>query len=295
MDPEVISSGVHYTNLPASYVRPESERPRLSEVSTCQDVPVIDLGCQDRNQIVQQVGDACDHYGFFQEINHGMSLEEKMLGVAHDFFSLPVEEKLKLYSDDPSRTMRLSTSFNVNKEKVHNWRDYLRLHCYPLDKYVPEWPSNPPPFKRFISLLCEIMPTLGMTSTFLLLLLLATLFHLSHGDVGTCAHYRPPYVPTACDGNSPSQFPLSNMFAAAGERIWDNGSACGRQYEVKCISGAFPGTCLPDQTVQVRIVDQAQTSRSRPSSEGATIVLSSTAFGTIADPSATSVNVEFQQ
>ncbi|KAG6746544.1 hypothetical protein POTOM_048895 [Populus tomentosa] len=149
MDTKVISSGVHYTNLPASYVRPESERPRLSEVSTCEDVPVIDLGCQDRNQIVQQVGDACEHYGFFQVINHGVSLEavEKMLGVAHDFFSLPVEEKLKLYSDDPSKTMRLSTSFNVNKEKVHNWRDYLRLHCYPLDKYVPEWPSNPPPFK----------------------------------------------------------------------------------------------------------------------------------------------------
>jgi isopenicillin N synthase-like dioxygenase len=73
----------------------------------------------------------------WQVINHGVSLEavEKMLGVAHDFFSLPVEEKLKLYSDDPSKTMRLSTSFNVNKEKVHNWRDYLRLHCYPLDKY----------------------------------------------------------------------------------------------------------------------------------------------------------------
>ncbi|KAJ6677452.1 PROTEIN DOWNY MILDEW RESISTANCE 6 [Salix viminalis] len=111
--------------------------------------PVIDLGCEDRSQIVRQIGDACEHYGFFQVINHGVSLEavEKMLGVARDFFSLPVEEKLKLYSDDPTKTMRLSTSFNVNKETVHNWRDYLRLHCYPLDTYVPEWPSNPPPFR----------------------------------------------------------------------------------------------------------------------------------------------------
>lgn len=82
-------------------------------------------------------------------INHGVCLEavEKVLEVAKEFFNLPLEEKLKLYSDDPSKTMRLSTSFNVNKEKVHNWRDYLRLHCYPLDKYVPEWPSNPPTFK----------------------------------------------------------------------------------------------------------------------------------------------------
>jgi isopenicillin N synthase-like dioxygenase len=67
--------------------------------------------------------------------------------VASEFFKLPVEEKLKLYSDDPTKTMRLSTSFNVNKEEVHNWRDYLRLHCYPLDNYVPEWPSNPSSFK----------------------------------------------------------------------------------------------------------------------------------------------------
>ena len=70
-----------------------------------------------------------------------------MLQVANEFFHLPLEEKMKLYSDDPSKTVRLSTSFNVKKEKVHNWRDYLRLHCYPLERYAPEWPTNPPAFK----------------------------------------------------------------------------------------------------------------------------------------------------
>ncbi|RXH95308.1 hypothetical protein DVH24_024992 [Malus domestica] len=149
MDAKVLSSGVRHSNVPESYVRPESDRPGLSEVSECQNIPVIDLASPNRAQTVQQIGDACKNYGFFQVINHGVSTEgvEKMVGVANEFFSLPVEEKLKLYSDDPSKTMRLSTSFNVNKEKVHNWRDYLRLHCYPLDKYVPEWPSNPSSFK----------------------------------------------------------------------------------------------------------------------------------------------------
>ncbi|CAK7353552.1 unnamed protein product [Dovyalis caffra] len=134
------------------------------------------------------------------------------------------------------------------------------------------------------------MSILGETSPFLLILLLATLFHLSHGDVGTAANYSPPYLPTACYGNSASQFPSTNMFAAAGEGLWDNGAACGRQYLVRCISAAVPRTCNPDQVIQVRIVDRSQTSRSRPSSNGATIVLSTTAFGTIADPSATSIN-----
>ncbi|KAK9292646.1 hypothetical protein L1049_020623 [Liquidambar formosana] len=66
MDSKVLPTGVRYSNLPESYVRPESERPRLSEVSQCEDVPVIDLGCEDRGQIIQQIGDACTAYGFFQ-------------------------------------------------------------------------------------------------------------------------------------------------------------------------------------------------------------------------------------
>ncbi|GFY84011.1 2-oxoglutarate (2OG) and Fe(II)-dependent oxygenase superfamily protein [Actinidia rufa] len=149
METKVISTGIRYTSIPESYVRPEAERPKLSEVQDCDDVPVIDLSLDDRYSTVQQIGEACETYGFFQVINHGVSVErvENMLQVAGEFFRLPVEEKMKLYSDDPSKTMRLSTSFNVKKEKVHNWRDYLRLHCYPLDLYVPEWPSNPSSFK----------------------------------------------------------------------------------------------------------------------------------------------------
>ncbi|KAJ6924696.1 hypothetical protein NC652_017847 [Populus alba x Populus x berolinensis] len=117
------------------------------------------------------------------------------------------------------------------------------------------------------------MSIFGTTSLSLLILLLATLFETL---IWRCWHLCPlqrPYLPTACYGNSSSQFPSSNLFAAAGEGIWDNGAACGRQYLVRCISAAVPRTCLPDQMVQVRIVDRAQTSRSEPSSDGVTIVL----------------------
>ncbi|KAL0347859.1 UNVERIFIED_CONTAM: protein DOWNY MILDEW RESISTANCE 6 [Sesamum calycinum] len=146
-----------------SYIRPESDRPKLLEVADCDNIPVIDLGCKDRSLIVKQTGDACREYGFFQVINHGVSKEamDKILGVGHEFFGLPVEEKMKLYSDDPSRTTRLSTSFNVRKETVNNWRDYLRLHCYPLDKYVPEWPSTPSSFKDIVSNYCMEVRQLG--------------------------------------------------------------------------------------------------------------------------------------
>ncbi|KAF7848492.1 hypothetical protein BT93_L1897 [Corymbia citriodora subsp. variegata] len=100
------------------------------------------------------------------------------------------------------------------------------------------------------------------------ILLLAMQPRLSRADVGTAAHYSPPYTPTTCFGNDPSQFPSSNLFAAAGEGIWDNGASCGRQYLVRCISASVSGTCIPSQTIQVRIVDRALSSSSSPSSNG---------------------------
>ncbi|KAL6320306.1 hypothetical protein AAG906_007003 [Vitis piasezkii] len=164
MESKVLSTGIRYLTLPQSYIRPEPERPRLSQVSECKHVPIIDLGNDvNRAQLIQHIADACRLYGFFQVINHGVAAEmmEKMLEVADEFYRLPVEEKMKLYSDDPTKTMRLSTSFNVKKEKVHNWRDYLRLHCYPLDQYTPEWPSNPPSFKEIVSSYCKEVRELG--------------------------------------------------------------------------------------------------------------------------------------
>merc|ERR1712137_347320 len=114
-------------------------------------------------------------------------------------------------------------------------------------------------------------------SQWLLLFLITQLFYVSFCDVGTAAHYKPPYLPTACYGSNPAQFPSSNLFASAGEGIWDNGAACGRQYLVRCISAAAQGTCIPGQTIQIKIVDRAQTSVSRPSRGGPTLVLSTTA------------------
>ncbi|GAV70547.1 DPBB_1 domain-containing protein, partial [Cephalotus follicularis] len=127
------------------------------------------------------------------------------------------------------------------------------------------------------------------------LLVARMLFLPANGDVGTAAHYNPPYIPTACNGNDPSQFPSNNMFAAAGNGIWDNGAACGRLYRVSCISAVVPGTCIKGKIIPVRIVDRAQTSASRPSRDGSTMVLSTAAFGTIANPSATFVNIDFQE
>ncbi|KAI4376320.1 hypothetical protein MLD38_014098 [Melastoma candidum] len=135
----------------------------------------------------------------------------------------------------------------------------------------------------------------GGSAVLYLLFLVLMKLRASLADVGTAAQYSPPYTPTACYGFDPSQFPSSFLFAAAGEGIWDNGAACGRQYLVRCISGPISTICDPTQMVQVRIVDLARTAKSRPSANGATIVLSNTAFKAIAKPNAIVINVEYIQ
>ncbi|PON37751.1 Oxoglutarate/iron-dependent dioxygenase [Parasponia andersonii] len=154
-----LASEVKY--VPSNYIRPISDRPNLASVdtSTVGSIPVIDLdGLHGPNHsdIIKQIGQACQSDGFFQVKNHGISEEivDNMLRIANEFFQLPEGERLKNYSDDPSKTTRLSTSFNVKTEKVSNWRDFLRLHCHPLENYVHEWPTNPSSFREDVAKYC---------------------------------------------------------------------------------------------------------------------------------------------
>ncbi|KAJ8626228.1 hypothetical protein MRB53_019535 [Persea americana] len=149
----LVSSGFRFDKLPENYIRPESERPRLSEIESLK-VPLIDLdSSNNRDEFICQIRDACSDFGFFQVTNHGISAEstQKVFEISREFFHLPVEEKMRYYSNDPSQKMRLGTSVNVMKEKVHSWRDYLRFYCHPLEEFVNDWPSTPQSFKNVVS------------------------------------------------------------------------------------------------------------------------------------------------
>lgn len=147
--------------VPSNYIRPINDRPNLTqvEVSDASSIPLIDLeGLHGprHSEIIQQIALACQHHGFFQVKNHGVpeAMINNMLNIARAFFKLPESERLKSYSDDPSKPTRLSTSFNVRTEKVANWRDFLRLHCYPLQDYIHDWPTNPPSFREDVAGYC---------------------------------------------------------------------------------------------------------------------------------------------
>ncbi|XP_008442759.2 probable 2-oxoglutarate-dependent dioxygenase SLC1 [Cucumis melo] len=170
--------------LPSKYILPNSDRPDTCEsphlhVSGPLQLPVIDfaqlLG-PNRHHVIHSLTKACEEYGFFQVINHGISNDAitNMREVCSKFFELPYEERAKYMSSDMHATVRYGTSFNQNKDNVYCWRDFLKLTCNPnLHQLLSSWPSSPSGFKDsastyveetrglFLSLVEAIVESLG--------------------------------------------------------------------------------------------------------------------------------------
>ncbi|KAJ9159872.1 hypothetical protein P3X46_025329 [Hevea brasiliensis] len=142
------------TKVPTKYILPVLERPNTGNkdgnFSNDHDLslPVIDfaqLQGSNRVQALQSLSRACEEYGFFQLINHGISSEatSSMVQEGRKFFELPFEKRSKYMSKDMFSPARYGTSFNQNKDRVFCWRDFLKLNCHPLSETLPFWPSSP--------------------------------------------------------------------------------------------------------------------------------------------------------
>eukprot|EP00250_Pteridium_aquilinum_P005418 c15509_g1_i2 orf=205-1350(-) len=132
---ELVDAGLHA--VPPIYVRPPHERPgnTLADAALSQyRIPVIDLthlhaqpnkdtsdahedSLQDgnadaRGKVIEELGRACEEWGFFQE-------------VALKFFEQPVEERVRIRTQSFHACVGYSTSFNPAVEKVREWRDTL--------------------------------------------------------------------------------------------------------------------------------------------------------------------------
>ncbi|OMP09753.1 Oxoglutarate/iron-dependent dioxygenase [Corchorus olitorius] len=104
--------------------------------------------------MVEQILKASEEFGFFQVINHGIpeNLMNQGMDVFKEFFEMPTEEKAMLYSEDPKKTCRLSTSSaNYDWEKNHLWRDNLRHPCHPLEECIKDWPEKPIKYREVVA------------------------------------------------------------------------------------------------------------------------------------------------
>ncbi|XP_048326372.2 probable 2-oxoglutarate-dependent dioxygenase SLC1 [Ziziphus jujuba] len=148
--------------VPAMYILPVSERPDIDprniNIASNHSInlPIIDfaqLQGTNRSQTIVSLAKACQEYGFFQLINHGIEVDciDGIRDVSKKFFGLPYEERSKYMSRDMHSPVRYGTSFNQNNDKVFCWRDFLKLSCHPLSEVLPSWPSSPPELRQAVA------------------------------------------------------------------------------------------------------------------------------------------------
>ncbi|XP_009598235.1 putative 2-oxoglutarate-dependent dioxygenase SLC1 [Nicotiana tabacum] len=176
--------------VPKKYILPISERPnyyaingkpQLASKELNLKLPIIDfaqLRGPNRAQVLNSLSYACENYGFFQLVNHGIPDEviRSMVDVGGRFFNLPLTEREKYMTTDMTTPVRYGTSFNQTKDGVFCWRDFLKLVCDPLPDVLPHWPSSPSDFREqaigyaketkflFLKLVEAILESLGITT-----------------------------------------------------------------------------------------------------------------------------------
>ncbi|KAK8671120.1 hypothetical protein V6N13_037727 [Hibiscus sabdariffa] len=159
--------------VPERFVRDMADRPKLTaNISSSSDIPIIDLsklmeGDKDeRFSEVMQLKTACEEWGFFQVLNHGIDLNvlENMEKVAKDFFMLPLHEKQK-YPMAPGTVQGYGQAFVFSENQKLDWCNMFALGVEPPCIRNPKlWPSNPANFREILEIysreireLCKIL------------------------------------------------------------------------------------------------------------------------------------------
>ncbi|KAK8335720.1 hypothetical protein V6Z12_A09G072800 [Gossypium hirsutum] len=111
-------------------------------------IPIINLtGVDDnpnlRREIVKKVGEACEKWGFFQVINHGIPLAttDEMINGVRRFHEQDDEAKKEIYSRDYSKKVYYNSNIDLYKAEATNWRDTLCCVMAPRHPLPQELPA----------------------------------------------------------------------------------------------------------------------------------------------------------
>lgn len=190
------------TEVPARFIQPEDLRAGRSVGNS--QIPVIDMSLLDgerRDEVLAQMAAACEEWGFFQVVNHGVppALMAELLKVTKEFFALSAEEK-EANAMKPGKTVGYGRLFET-KKSVANWIDRLVLWTYgeAQKRAEPSMPSKPERFRVVVDaysmavfklctrLLETLSTTLGLEPH-----VLGERVNTKHLGIRTSCNYYPP-------------------------------------------------------------------------------------------------------
>ncbi|KAJ9700637.1 hypothetical protein PVL29_006106 [Vitis rotundifolia] len=137
----LVDAGV--LKIPRIFIHPQHNP--LDKLA-CEDsqfsIPTIDLqGVNSdvilRAKAIEKIQNACEKWGFFQVVNHGIpksDLEEMLAGIRR-FHEQDAEVKKEFYSRDLKKKVVFLSNFDLFQAPTVNWRDTLGLN---MDSIPPE-------------------------------------------------------------------------------------------------------------------------------------------------------------
>eukprot|EP01018_Ginkgo_biloba_P019343 Gb_33840 [translate_table: standard] len=131
MDSEPFLPSANEANiLPPIYIRDQDKRPKVAHNHFSKDIPIISLL---RPCVVEQIKRACEEWGFFQLVDHGVlaHLINSMLHLSQEFFTLPQEEKLN-YDMTRGKQGGFVVSSHLQGESILDWREIITYFSFPI-------------------------------------------------------------------------------------------------------------------------------------------------------------------
>ncbi|XP_050259570.1 protein DMR6-LIKE OXYGENASE 1-like isoform X9 [Quercus robur] len=153
----------------SAFIQPIDHRPKLKPIEVTDEIPVLDLSSvfnseNSDQQLISEIGSACQTWGFFQVINHGVPAEllRKVEAVAKEFFAASFEEKRKVQRD---ALYPMGYHDSEHTKNVRDWKEVFDFLAHdptevpashePDDEGIRvltnQWPQYPPEFRE----ICE--------------------------------------------------------------------------------------------------------------------------------------------
>ncbi|KAL9239916.1 hypothetical protein vseg_014188 [Gypsophila vaccaria] len=144
-------------SLTPKFIVPNENKPNLTKVSHLGSIPIIDMNNNNNEALIQEISKACEEYGFFQLINHGIPRElcHNVLQNITDYFHLPYEAKVDMLSTtflEDGKIYKYYINDHETKEKIFMWGESFYHTWDPIDDtYIQKLPSNPPSYRENVA------------------------------------------------------------------------------------------------------------------------------------------------